>query len=50
MLTKVPVTPTALGTVIDRKNVARPEVAAAAAIRSVRTFSMMWMPLSVSSV
>ena len=33
MLTKVPVTSTALGTVIDRKKVPRPEVAAAAEIR-----------------
>jgi hypothetical protein len=32
MLTNVPVSPTALGTVIDRKNVARFEFAAASAI------------------
>jgi len=50
MLTKVPVRPTALGTVIDKKKVARPELAAAAEIRSVRTFSMMWIPLSVINV
>ena len=31
------------------KKVARLFDAASAAIRSVRTFSMMWMPLSVSS-
>ena len=49
ILTKVPVMPTAFGTVIDRKKVARLLFAAAAAIRSVRTFSMMWMPLSVSN-
>ena len=33
-----------------KKKVARPVAAASAAIRSVRTFSMMWMPLSVSSI
>ena len=40
----------AFGTVMLKKNVARPVAAASAAIRSVRTFSMMWMPLSVSSI
>src|SRR5438045_3086061 len=50
IFTKVPVRPTAFGTVIERKNVARFELAAASAISCVRTFSMMWMPLSVISV
>ena len=48
--TNVPVRPTALGTVIEKKNVPRLLLATSAAIRSVRTFSMMWMPLSVSSI
>jgi hypothetical protein len=39
--TKVPVRPTAFGTDIERKNVARPVLWAAAAIKSVRTFSTM---------
>ena len=50
MATKFPVMPTALGTVMLKKKVARPVAAASAAIKSVRTFSMMWMPLSVSSI
>src|SRR4029450_5067455 len=50
MATKLPVSPTAFGTVMLKKNVARLLEAASAAIRSVRTFSMMWMPLSVSSM
>src|SRR5207244_2826076 len=45
--TKLPVMPTARGTVMLKKNVARFVRAASAAMRSVRTFSMMWMPLSV---
>src|SRR5207302_9070142 len=49
ILTKVPVVPTAFGTVIERKKVARLLLAASAAIKSVRTFSTMWMPLSVSN-
>ena len=49
MLTNVPVVPTAFGTVMFRKNVARLVAATSAAIRSVRTFSMIWMPLSVRS-
>src|SRR4029077_10089084 len=48
MLTNVPVVPTAFGAVIDRKKVARLVFAASAAIRSARTFSMRWIPLSVS--
>src|SRR5215831_10254418 len=47
MPTKLPVKPTAFGTVMLKKKVARLLDAASAAIRSVRTFSMMWMPLSV---
>src|SRR5262249_41271698 len=48
--TNVPVMPTALGTVIVKKNVPRLVLATSAAIRSVRTFSIIWIPLSVSSI
>jgi len=50
MLTNVPVRRLLGGTVIDRKKCARFRAFCRGRNQSVRTFSMMWMPLSVSSV